>query len=258
MKSFVDYYNTNKSRIEQLYAATSHWHGTGRFHYDEQEKIIDVLRSIIDADGLKPLVEDPWLPIEGKLQKTISLAKIRMYARIYAELHQFQGNKLEYSHKSSKFWFWAIGLRQMLAAPLQIPTHLLKLNFQKDSEQQLNKLFTKYIKKSSIPSSGFLLRLLNPPFSDIVGNYGVIFGIKKDTVSPLKIDQRYELYEDRTNREIPISSFSYIEVPWNSFEETQRLLDGSSVTIPLLPIEAMELHLSQVKIKALLTPVDRY
>jgi len=228
--------NQRKETIENTWA----WHGTGRFQYDQDGKIVDVLQSIIKLNGLKPLVKDPWLKIEGNLQKSISLAKIRMYSRIYADTMQFDPKEIEYHFHSSRFWFWVIGIIHVLRNPFNVVSHLLSLQTKKESPEQLNDLIVKYRKKNAIPKKPFIFKLLNMPSTDIEGNYGIVIGVSDCSDIAFKMDKRYSLYEDRIKSDIELKRFTYIEVPEKKVSETKKVLEGQNLSIPVYAIENIE------------------
>ena len=75
----ITLYQSHYELIKDLYKDAYYWHGTGRFHYKHKgsskydagfsDELIDVLKSIISNDGLKPHY-DFWTKLT-----TVSLTK---------------------------------------------------------------------------------------------------------------------------------------------------------------------------------------
>jgi hypothetical protein len=229
----------NKNEIGEIITSTWGWHGTGRLQYNDDGQVIEVLESILEKGGLLPLVKDPWLKIEGSLKYSISIAKIRMYARIYADTMQFN-DEIDYIYKSSRFWFWVIGGMHIVKRPLDVIIHLLKLQTSKDSSKQLDSLISKYRKEDNIKKQSFLKKLTNMPFTDIPGNHGIIIGIKDCSDIVFDMDDRYSLFEYRLKKRVGLEKFSYIEVPKKRVEEIDNIIRRYDLDIPIIAIEDVE------------------
>lgn len=233
-------------QIEKLMNETWGWHGTGMYQYDSNGDIITVLDSIIDKGGLLPLIVDPWLEIEGELRKSVSIAKIRMYARIYAETMQYDSSDIKYLYFSSKFWFWIIGISYFIHSPISIASHILALQFKKNSSIQLDNLISKFRNTESLKRKKFLTKLMNIPKTDIKDNFGIIIGIRNMKSDTFKMDKRYSLYEERLGKRIPLDMISYIEVPECKVQIVRDKLRNSGLNISVLAIENVERYYSEL------------
>src|SRR5258708_18751676 len=101
--------------INSCYEEAYYWHGTGRYHYKlkgeskydgiDFSQTYDVLQSIIDYGGITPKF-DPVVTVNRKYINSISLTPYRMYGRAYDEFNQPQGEDLQYTFGSVKFWFY--------------------------------------------------------------------------------------------------------------------------------------------------------
>ncbi len=72
-----------KKELQDIQKNTQYWHGTGRYQYRDGKKV-DILKSIVNSGGLMPHVDD--IDLVGKMN-SISMAKSRIYARAYADMH---------------------------------------------------------------------------------------------------------------------------------------------------------------------------
>lgn len=230
MSDFTKYYNEN------LY-----WHGTGRYHYTKDGNIEDVLNKILSEDGLKPLVKDPWLKTDETYKYTISLAKNRAYASIYAFVHQNKDIDIKNLFLSRTLWAYLIGINNLIHEPVAVVKTAITFLFRKDATKQLAGFQTKFQKDVKIRRTFFGQLFQMPQMrSDIPHNYAIIIAIKKDQIKEASMTSGFHFYEARTEQIIPIEDFSHIEVPEENIEETNLLLQKYKLDIPIIPIESME------------------
>lgn len=237
-------YLHDRERIINLYSQPLYWHGTGRYHHGKSEgKVIDVLDEIIKNHGLKPLVKDPWLKAGNDYRYTISLANIRMYASVYALIHQDQSYKLPYIYGSRFFWSFMTGLNNFIKAPLDIIYHALLFTFKK-KRKQIAGFQSKVRKGKKLKNlKTFVLQLMYMPFirSDIKGNYPIIFAVKRKNLRFINLDSGFSYYEARTENPVTFEDVSHIEVPYSKIGETEALLKKKAIDISIISIESAEI-----------------
>jgi hypothetical protein len=215
----------------------AYWHGTGRLHYAADNKLIDVFEKIIKEGGIQPF-KDVFDIKQGNMT-SISVARQRMYARIYADMHEYKGADLKKRFGSPRFWAYyfimAINLHAIKEMGLWNPKALKKQ--QAEWRQQGEDIWTiKVIKRSGRPTGQFF-----NTGSDIKANYPIIIGIKNGKYKQLETAAYVAHYESRIGSTIPVSAFSHLEVPETKIEEVKRLLTkyGHS-KLPVFAFESSE------------------
>lgn len=193
------------------------FHGTGRFslHYENRDKSkvenkqVDVLKSILEL-GILP-AEDHLAKLLLKETQTISLAKSRLYARVYAQMFGDNPNSniLSYEFGTNKFWkkhFMRDTVKALFTYKnfdlLPIIYQNLKNRF--SFEEFLNS-FNIFHHKEKWRSNQCILE----------DNYPIIFAIKQKDISEIKLPYGLDLYEVRTSKVIKPEQVAYIEVPIN-------------------------------------------
>lgn len=239
--------------IESCYFKAGFWHGTGRFHYRlegsskyqgvDYSHVFDVLGAIVKSQGIIPEY-DPIPELDPKHPNTVSLSKFRMYARLYAEMNQPKGEELGYTYGSDRFWFYlGVPLQLIYKNPLQNLFLLISYYLNKDEMND----FQNWIHSFKHSSKSFKATPLNfyKLRSDIDGNYGILIGIKKNSVKAVHYNPVLERFETRTDQPILLSDITHLEVTLSKLEETQGFLDKHHLKIPLIPIELGDLYCSQ-------------
>ncbi|MCC6323297.1 hypothetical protein IT400_00740 [Candidatus Nomurabacteria bacterium] len=240
--------------IQDCYKEVGYWHGTGRYRYGKgtlsryddvgSKQISDMLESIISEGGLKPHKE-PWLykidKIGIKSNKTTSLTPFRMYAKLYAGLYLNENKKLLYEYGSVKFWFGIFIMVQILNLKFLyfvLTRGLFWLSTKstyKDTKTFMGTIRSDIEQKNISPFKGHLLR------SDIVGNYPILFGIKK-TIKIVHFNSILERLEKRTDNPILFNDITHIEVPINNVKETEELLKQKNIDLKIIPFEYGEVY----------------
>jgi len=191
--------NNKESSIESLYSGVGSWHGTGRYKYDG-EKISDVLQGILDAGGLVTHKED-W-DIKRGLMQTISTARARSYARLYASLF-FPPKKRSIKELVLRLiWSCQFFLTSKWVAWQEYPPprpHVL------DPKKKLVAWTMKLAKR---PQS--FVRLFLWGGTDIPSNYPILIGIRKGAVQPTRGSRFIDLHEDRSEKPIRITDFTHV------------------------------------------------
>lgn len=253
-------YQNHLDQIKKIYQQTTHWHGTGRYHYEHRRdtryeavktnKITDVLEAICKADGLMPH-HDPWIDSNGK---TVSLATTRMHARAFARIHAFKRKVLVYELGSIKFWlrFYFVLLFIWLFTNLWSHRHFIKDTLRATLSKDIQN-WASAIRK---PQKGKVIGILDIfkgdiPTSDIEGNYPVLIGIKANTNELIETIPLTHKVEQRSLQPITIEMFTHIEVPLQKTDETKKILSEQNVQIPVIPLEFGDIFLSETPLSEL-------
>ncbi len=256
--------HNNSSKIKKLYDKKLYWHGTGRYRYihnyeteEDSTRVDDVLKGILENSGILPLVKDPWMKSNNKFLVTISLAKIRFYAAVYAFMNLFEGENI-YKYGSRLLWLFVIDVINFIDNPLDVLKHLFIFTF-KIGNKKLRRYQSKSRSYSKLKNFGtFFLQLfyMAAMRSDIEGNYPIIVAVKTENLSFVEINSGFDYYEARVDESISLKDISHLEVPRMNLEETRTLLKDYSVNIPVIAIEDAELFAKyEYSVKELLTPV---
>ena len=253
-------YRNYQPQIESLSSQATHWHGTGRYHYQHDgasrykdvnlEAINDILVGIVTADGLKTH-KDPWIESGGE---TVSLATTRMHARAFARMHATSESEFVYELGSLKLWIrfyfallfiWLIGnlwqLRGFIAAQL-------RTSFSRDI-QNWGSAIRKPVNGKVISIRDMLWG--NIPTSDITGNYPVLIGVAVTSKKLIETVPLTHKVEQRSLHPIPLTAFTHIEVPREYVVETESLLKKHQIQIPVIPLEFGDMFLANVPLREL-------
>lgn len=212
------------------------WHGTGRYQYGSDESKVDVLSSIIKSGGLRPSYDAYAIFSGGTDMYSISLTKLRIIARSYADMH---GKGYEEPNRYGDAFTWVSYYYGLFYAKLYT-LNSIKLrrywNQWHDLTHDENGDNTWGKKVNMNAKDVWDIFCLG---SDILGNYPIVFGIEK-------IDNHVELSsvfaecETRTPDLLPFRYMTHIEVPEEKIDVTKRLLASHNCNIPVFPIELGE------------------
>lgn len=244
-EKIITQYNKEKPLITKLYSKPLYWHGSGRYHHSDNVKS-DVLKGIIDDNGLQPLVKDPWLKVNGGYKYTISLSNIRTYASVYALIHQ-QENTDIYLYGNRFIWSMLVGFINFIQEPFDIIYHALLFTF-KGGKGKIKGFQSKVRKNENLQDlKTFVFQLMYMPSirSDIKDNYPILIAIKSDNVKETKMDSGFDYYEVRTEEAIPFNEISHIEVPLDKVSETKRILHENGINLKIISIESAELFIKE-------------
>lgn len=221
--------------IKELYKNCEFWHGTGRYKYGKDKEIHDILEGVIKNDGLIPH-EDDWDNKRGPVH-TISLAKSRMYARLYAGIFNPYGAPIQNELGSREMWgtyfFGSIGVRFLLEN-----LRSLTRSGVQESRVTYRKKLEDWGAKISTENKGrsFVETFLDG--TDIEENYPILMGVKKDTVSQTQGSKYVDVHEGRSEQSIAFANISHLEVPQEKTEEIRKVLDDAGhQEILVIPIE---------------------
>ena len=85
-------------------------------------------------------------------------------------------------------------------------------------------------------------------------NYPIIFAVRQEDVSEIKLPYGLDLYEVRTSKVIQPEQVAYIEVPNKFVNQTQAFLNQTEFDIPVVSMEFQELNdfFSNIYLKTIL------
>lgn len=250
---FSAQYNTYLPQLTELYKRTTYWHGTGRYHYQHKnesryesvstDSITDILSSILTTGGLEPH-HDPWIKSGGK---TVSLATVRMHARVFARIHATENEALVYELGTIKFWlrlYFVLLLVWLVASAWShrsFVRHTLRTSFSKDVQSWASALRTP---KDNTVASILDIFKGDIPTSDIPGNYPILIGITTSEENLIDTIPLTRKVEQRSLRPITVDTFTHLEVPLENINETERLLAELNIQLPVIPIEFSDIYLA--------------
>jgi hypothetical protein len=151
-----------------------YWHGTGRLQHDRSGGTVDVLERLLKQSGLQPF-KDIFDVKHGEMVST-SLARQRMYARIYADMHVYGGARLNERYGSPRFWtyYFIMAINLHAIKELGLWSRKARLKQQATWREQGKKLWTIKVTKQDGESVG---QFFNDG-SDIPDNYPILIGLK--------------------------------------------------------------------------------
>lgn len=253
-------YESYLTRIKELYANATYWHGTGRYHYSyegesryervDAASFIDVLELIIERKGLTPHL-DPWIASGGK---TVSLGTVRMHSRLFARIHMYEKDALFYELGSAKYWVQLYMVLLILWSCMNIKgVYQFAKSFFRRSSYKDMQTWGSAIRK---PKNGRVIRVFdvlsgNVVGSDIKNNYPVLIGIKRENTEVMDTVPLTHAVEVRSLHAITVEDFTHIEVPLQNMEETEALLRKENVYLPVLPMEFVDMYMSEFPLRTL-------
>lgn len=227
-----------REQVANVMRETAYWHGTGRFQY-RKGKIVDVLDYIATHRELQP-GPDPF-DVLGHMQ-SLSLARARVYARAYADLHRSASIPAE-RYGTSAFWSIVFlsdyvleaardegGLRKVVKR-LQ---HSGKDEWHAKVNQQSLSVFSSF-------AAG----------SDISGNYPILFGVC--TATALPTSRAIAIHEIRSGEPVRLDSqVTHLEVPRAHIAETQEVLYKHAIDVPVYALEDFERYAATLSVSQLM------
>lgn len=219
--------------MREQYEDTKHWHGTGRYHYGTTGKI-DVLDSIATSGKLLPNYDafDLTRPMTS-----ISLARSRIYARAYADMH---GRGAAEPERYGSSLFWAAAFLGSIAVEASIEAQVWKPSGYHRMMRHLEEAdaleWYKKVTRATTPTALDIYR----DGSDMPDNYPVLFGIRDVEQAP--VGRAVALHEVRTEQPLDLGSdITHVEVPRRHIDDTRRLLGG----VAIMALEDTEHHAAQ-------------
>lgn len=211
--------------ITDNHSVVGAWHGTGRYKYENGE-VVDILEGILNERALTPY-NDTWDQNRSNTF-SISLARSREYARLYASLF-FPVNQRSWQELCRRF-MWSC--RYLLPNLWAAWKEFVPLPFIPDYKNKTASSTTKLARKSQ---SLFYMFLWGG--TDISSNYPVLIGIKRGVYIATSSSRFVDLFEERIVEPISVHDFTHIEVPRDQIIHTQLLLADTGLTIPISALE---------------------
>jgi len=226
-------------QISKTMEQTNYWHGTGRYQYRDG-KVADVLEYIASHRELQPSL-DPF-EVSGQMQ-SLSLARVRIYARAYADLHRNTAIPAE-RYGTSAFWSAAFLADYALeAARSEGGLRQVMKRLQQNGKDEW------HAKVNQRPLSVFSTFAAG---SDIPGNYPILFGVH--TVSELPTSPAIAIHEVRTGEPVKLDSqVTHVEVPRAYIEETEKVLAGHAIALPVYALEDFEQYAAMLPTSRLMS-----
>lgn len=224
--------------LRELYTNTAHWHGTGRYKFSEEGELVDILKGILENDGLNTH-QDEWDRKKG-ITNSISIAPSRMYARLYAGRFCPAATRLKNELGTRELWgsyfFGTSAARGLVEYPRGIGKALIgryrDAEVVPDFEQKSKTWGSRVTTLDHSLSEVFLYG------SDIAENYPILIGIKKEAdIQRTEASKFIELHEVRTEQRITLDDISHLEVPREHEKEVQEFIHAHGQDIPVVPIE---------------------
>ena len=270
----VDSYLANKEAIEYIYGKDSIrknllYHGTGAMQYSGnkyQEGTQEEFRHPLDAilqNGLQPHL-DTWIMGKPDVTST-SFASSWSYAKWYADKHQSPENPLKWEYGNSADWFSFFMMDTILHEmhytmrhPRTVLPHVSDMakdtvsylrTMRKSTDEVPNKRIERLqrwisdIRKGDLENNTTPLSILQAQ-TDIPGNFGAIVTLPADKIALFDMGPG-RVYEERTSQEVLPNTFTSIAVPLVQVEAYKEKVKTMGVVVPVLPIEAIEYHMSR-------------
>jgi hypothetical protein len=224
--------------IAQLYAQAPLWRGLGRYQYSKTGETIDLIPDLL-LNGFQPR-RDIWVSKQGE-DKTVSLARSRMYARLYSDM--FRGEQTSddlYRYGTRRFWsdvFISDMVRKMAAEAIR--NHSVfdwvkkRISGEYLNENRLERWVARVTKNTSRAT---LFNMLSHVTSDIKGNYPIVVGIH-GSLHEYPVPVSLQPHEVRTDQAIFPSNFTHLEVPYVNIPETLQRIGELGLQIPVFPLE---------------------
>jgi hypothetical protein len=253
----VQAYSVYQERIGDIYGQEmlrqdNLYHGTGFLQYagdktsgTYRRETVSILDSILDL-GLLP--DEEHLKISPAGVKSLSLTRARFYARYYADMHEGEKNPLRYRFGASADWAIYYNLDGIIHQSLpQLMSTAEKIYRVKKDLHGAAPLTQRWAGKvrDDITSATTIKDLVTRG-STIESNLGVIIVLPSSAVRthPITI---FAAYEERTGDHLPAEAFRAIEVPLSAVSFTEQLLSRRGITtVPVLPIECVEYHMTRI------------
>ena len=210
-----------RRQYESVVSQTVYWHGTGRLQHDRNGGTIDVFIQLLQQRGLRPF-EDIFDVKQGVMVST-SVARQRMYARIYGDMHAYKGANLKQRYGRPRFWAYYFIMAINLHAIKELGLWNPKVRKKQQAiwrEQGKTLWMVKVVKNKVSDSIGQFF----DEGSDIPDNYPIIIGLKRANYTLLKTAGYVARYESRIGNPISMNAFSHLEVPASKIPEVTALL----------------------------------
>jgi hypothetical protein len=220
LTSLEPFSEKERQRYIDATSRTIYWHGTGRLQYDRQGGTVDVLEQMLKRGGVQPF-KDVFDIKHGEMF-SISVARQRMYARIYADMHVHGGANLRERYGRPRFWMYYFIMAVNLHATRELGLWNPKTRRTQHAawRKQGKEVWAAKVHQNPSESAGKFF----DNGSDIAGNYPILIGIKRADHTFLKTADYVARYESRIGSNVPVEAFTHLEVPKAKLVEVQKLL----------------------------------
>jgi hypothetical protein len=216
---------------------TIYWHGTGRYQYGAQGVRVDVLKHLLEQGATRPF-KDSFDITQGDMVST-SVARQRMYARIYGDMHEYGGADLRTRYGTPRFWayYFIMAINLHATKELGLWNPRVRREQQAAWRKQGEEVWAVKVHSSPGRATGKFF----DNGSDIPGNYPIIIGIRRGDYTLLKTAAYVARYESRIGSNIPIGAFTHIEVPGAQVAAVRKLLAKHGYAgVPVFAFEQCE------------------
>lgn len=228
-------------------AETTYWHGTGMYQYDKDFAVIDSFDRILKSGGLRP--NKDVFDIQAGEMTSVSCTRIRMYARIYADMHECGGPPNNTRHGEPYVWgyYFIVSSALMAVHNMKLWSNIIRRrHIASNVKQDMKKLWVTKVRHTPFRS----LKDFFVHGSDIENNFGILIGIKD--IDSVHISSAYiSMYETRSTKIIPTKNWSHVEVPKAHIAQIESMLASNSLDIPVFAIEETEKYWSKKPFSAL-------
>lgn len=221
---------------------TKYWHGTGWAQYDADGKVQPTFKKILLDGGLSPN-HDVFDVSTGEMS-SISCTSIRVYARIYADMHNYNGVKRNSRLGEPFMWgyYFIVSSALLAVYHMRLWTNAKKRHIIEDSVKANMKdiWINKVSHRKYISMKDFFVR-----GTDIPDNFGVLIGLKNIHRS-IETSPYISMYETRIGKMIPTNMWSHLEVPRDYIDKMTNILTQAGIEIPIYAIEDCERYWSRM------------
>jgi len=227
----------DRRHYQEVTTQTAYWHGTGRWQYDRQGKITDVLEKILKQGSMQPF-KDVFDIKHGEMLST-SVARQRMYARIYGDMHEYKGANLQERYGSPRFWAYYFIMAINLHATKELGLWSPKIRREQHAawRKQGKEIWAIKVRRKPGEATGKFF----DNGSDIVGNYPILIGIRQSDYALLKVANYVARYESRIGSNISVKAFTHLEVPEKHIVDVRKLLkEYGYADVPVFAFERCE------------------
>lgn len=226
-----------------------YWHGTGWMQYDADGKVQNTFKNTLLEGGLSPN-HDVFDVSTGEMS-SISCTNIRVYARIYADMHSYIGVKRNSRLGEPFMWgyYFIVSSALMAVYHMRLWTNAKKRHIMEDSAKANMKgiWINKVSHRKYISLKDFFVR-----GTDIPDNFGILIGLKNiDDI--IKTSPYISMHETRTSSALSIDTWSHLEVPRDYKDKMTNILRRAKIEIPVYAIEDCEQYWSRVSFSSLVS-----
>lgn len=235
-----DLADARREEYKQVAQGAEYWHGTGRYQYDKDGGVVDVLRGIIENRGLRPQDPDNY-NAEKRGQLSTSLGKSRETSLKYADIHNEDPTGVG-RNESMEEW-----IEGKLQGTIDVMNYNMAMKAVREGRlgsealQEQMENVTKQRPWASHFRRNAGTEKVAETFrqgSDIPGDYPILLGIGEvPGAEPLAA---MPWHEARVEGGVGLEDITHLEVPSERIGETREVLAELGVDLPVVAIETGE------------------